>query len=249
MKKFGTIVRRIIFIAAFCVFVFSAYKLYEYFSDAAANRKFVNGLIDGAVTQNEGDAGDDELICPIEVDFDELWQTNADIVAWLYCEDTVINYPVAQGEDNEYYLHIRADGVYSRAGTIFLDFRNSSGFSDLNSVVYGHNMKNDTMFGTLTDYNSQSYYDEHPIMWLVTPEQSYVVELFAGFVTPSDSDSYDIIYDYDDLEAYIEEIMPKSTFTSSVDVSGIEKIVTLSTCSYEYNNARYVLLGSLRPCE
>lgn len=109
-------------------------------------------------------------------------------------------------------------------------------------------MKNDTMFGILPEYTEQSYYEAHPVMWLLTPEQNYKVELFAGFVTPSDSESYDIVYDRKDREQYIEEALLKSTFTADVETERIERIITLSTCSYEYENARYVLLGRLKEC-
>lgn len=97
----------------------------------------------------------------IVVDFEELWKENGDVVGWLYCPDTVINYPVVQGDDNDYYLRRLLDGSNNIAGTLFIDARNKGDFSDWNTVVYGHNMRNDTMFGTLTEYASQEYYCSH----------------------------------------------------------------------------------------
>ena len=86
---------------------------------------------------------------PITVDFERLQEENKDIIAWLYCPDTEINYPVVQSKDNEYYLRRLLDGTWNIAGTLFMDYRNAADCSDLHTIIYGHNMKNNTMFGSL----------------------------------------------------------------------------------------------------
>lgn len=238
--------RYLLIAVASCTLFFSMYKIYDYFSSAEADKALTETLASAAVSERTDiAASDDTPVCPIEVDFEQLRKTNGDTVAWIYCEGTPINYPIAQSDDNSYYLHLRLDGTRSAAGTLFADFRCSNDFSELNSIVYGHNMKNGTMFGTLPKYKNQSYYDEHPAMWLVTPDKSYKIELIAGFVTESDSDSYDIFYDRSDLEMYIETAVSRSTFVSGADVGSVGRIIELSTCSYEYNDARYVVLGEL----
>ena len=110
-------------------------------------------------------------------------------------------------------------------------------------------MKNDSMFGTFTDYKSQGYYDEHPVLWLLTPEVNYKIELMAGYVTPSDSDAYSEFISHEELYEYIQEAKNKSTFSSPLTCSSEDRIVTLSTCSYEYDTARYVLVGKLSSLE
>lgn len=186
---------------------------------------------------------------PLAVDFAVLQSENPDIVAWIYCEDTPINYPVAQGEDNQYYLHRLTDGSYNSSGTIFMDFRNAADFSDHNTLVYGHNMTNDSMFGTLVDYKSQDYFEEHPQLWILTPACAYRVDLFAGFVTASDSGTYTIFETKEELDAHILDCVASSTFSADYDLASIERIVTLSTCSYEYNTARYVVVGNMVPID
>lgn len=249
-KNMKRLICTVLLILLLCVFLFSAYRIYSYIGEERESGYLMNSLIDEAVVpssdlENEPNAKERP---PITVDFNALWETNQDIIAWIYCEGTPINYPIAQRDDNSYYLRRLLDGSYNVAGTLFLDYRCKADFTNCNSIIYGHNMKNDTMFGTLLEYTEQSYYEAHPVMWLLTPEQNYKIELFAGFVTPSDSESYDVICNMNDWKQYIEDALQKSTFTANVESEGIERIITLSTCSYEYGNARYVLLGRLEEC-
>jgi len=184
---------------------------------------------------------------PITVDFDVLLEHSADIVGWLYCEDTPINLPVVQGQDNEYYLNRMYDGTGNGSGTLFIDYRSPRDFTGSNTVIYGHNMKNRSMFGTLANYKRQEYYEEHPVLWLLTPERNYKVKLLAGIVTPDDADVY--AYDLTDLEAYymVRKAISDSTFESSAIPQKSDRYLTLSTCSYEFSNARYVVIGRLLP--
>lgn len=103
-------------------------------------------------------------------------------------------------------------------------------------------MKNSTMFGTLVKYKDQTYYDSHPILYFLTPERNYIIELIAGAVVKRDSD----IYQTAPTDNTIADIMAKSTFNSAVEIGNGENIITLSTCSYEFNNARYVVIGKLK---
>lgn len=183
----------------------------------------------------------EESQVPISIDFDALKQENSDIIGWIYCPDTPINYPVVQGKDNDQYLRADLKGQYLVSGTIFADYRNGIIGTDSNFIVYGHNMKDSTMFGTLVKYKEQSYYDEHPILYFLTPETNYIIDLCAGAVVKRDSDIYRIT----PQENTIAEIVAKSTFSSSVEIAESEYIITLSTCSYEFNNARYVVIGKL----
>ena len=185
--------------------------------------------------------GEERPAVPIRVDFDGLMQKNSDIVGWLYCPDTPINYPVVKGKDNSQYLRTDLEGKYLVGGTLFADYRNGDFGKDANYIVYGHNMKNLTMFGTLAKYKSQSYYDAHPVLYFLTPEGNYIIELFAGAVVKRDS----AIYQPAPKASTISDIIAKSTFRSTSALTEGDSIITLSTCSYEFNNARYVLLGRL----
>lgn len=187
---------------------------------------------------------------PIQVDFESLKEANPDIIGWIYCEDTVINYPVLQGESNNTYLRHLYDGTYNTAGSIFVECTNQRDFADANTIIYGHHMHNGSMFACLDSYKDQDYYEAHPVMWLLTPEQNYKIVLFSSYTTSSDSDTYTIFSaPGEDLDTYIREHLAKSDFTADVSLEGVEKFVVLSTCAYDFDNARYVVHGALVPVE
>ena len=97
-----------------------------------------------------------------EPDYDVLRLENSEFYAWLYSEGTVINYPVTRGEDNRYYLNHLFNKKRNSMGTLFVDAGNAPDFADRNTIIYGHHMKNGSMFASLVGYKKQSYYDEHP---------------------------------------------------------------------------------------
>lgn len=182
------------------------------------------------------------------VDFDALLEINPDVVAWIYIEGTNINYPVVQGEDNSYYLKHLLDGTYNGAGTIFLDYRNEDDLSDRNSVFYGHHMNNGTMFNQITQYKDQSFYDEHPACLIMTPAGNYKLEFFAGYVIDMNSQAWKMEFASDEEYAqWLGDAISRSAFTSTVEPTAQDRVVTFSTCTYEYNDARFVLVGILKP--
>lgn len=183
---------------------------------------------------------------PITVDFESLTAQYPDVVAWIYCPDTIIDYPIMQAENNEKYLRTLPDGTWNIAGTLFMDYRNARDFSDSNSIIYGHNMKNDSMFGTLPDYSSQEHYEENPHLYLLTPKADYKIELLAGYVTHATSEAYAIPGTQEEKDKLIQTSLTKSDFAADVEIVENENLITLSTCSYEYDNARYVLVGVLK---
>lgn len=178
---------------------------------------------------------------PIAIDFEQLLTQYPDVVGWLYCEGTPINYPVMQSDDNDYYLRRLPDGTYNTAGSLFADYRCGEIGETNNYIIYGHNMKNGTMFSSLTKYKSQSYYDEHPVMYLYTPNGDYRIELIAGFVSKPTGD----VYSANQTSEQIDNYCSLSTFRSVVAPCSEDSYITLSTCSYEYENARYVIIGRM----
>lgn len=268
-KKKRLPLTHLLILAAACgVFLYAASQLWAFFSANRENERQQQILIDQAVsvlppkeetkareeTQPEGtvfpdDTEETELFtesAPIYVDFEVLQAQNPEIIGWIYCEGTRINYPIVRGEDNQYYLNRMHTGEYNPNGSIFMDFRNLPDFTDFNNLIYGHNMRDGAMFGTLRNYRDQAYYDAHPVMWLLTPDKAFRVDLIAGFVTPSDSDTYEIYSFAEDFHAGMAEAIAQSTFDpGDVDIEAIEHAVTLSTCTYEFATARYVVIGSL----
>lgn len=181
-----------------------------------------------------------------EVDFEVLRSINSDFAGWLYIDGTEINYPFVQGKDNNYYLKHLFSGEWNDAGCVFLDSRNKSDFTDCNSILYGHHMKNGTMFSSLTDFKRQEYYEEHKTAFLLTPEKNFQIEFFAGYVATVNDDAWRVDFTNNEFEAWCMRAKEKSCFTSGVTPKNTDRIITLSTCSYEFFNARFVLLGIIK---
>lgn len=182
----------------------------------------------------------------LSVDFDKLRNKNQDVVAWLYIPDTVINYPVLQGSDNNQYLRTTLEGKRQTAGSIFIDYRNDKAFSDYNTIVYGHNMKNKSMFGTLSSYEKQSYYEKHPVIYLATPEKTYEIELVAGFKTTTESEIYMRPNDFEETKALYATAKNKSSFKADSEIQEGDRLITLSTCANGEDNNRYVVVGKIK---
>ena len=190
----------------------------------------------------------DPEVSPIEVDFEALKQRNGDVVGWIYCPDTAINYAVVQTEDNMFYLHKDIDGNYSAYGTLFVDCLCKKDFQNTNTVIYGHHMNDGKMFAKLVEYARQDYYNQHPVFYLNTPDMNYRIELFSGYITSMDSDSYKFSFDTEEEnQAWLDKVVSQSAFESSVAVKPGDKILTLSTCTYEYDDARFVVHGKMIP--
>ena len=190
-------------------------------------------------------AEEDEIDWPV-VDFDALREINPDIVGWIYIEDTNINYPIAQGPDNSYYLSHMYNKQWDGYGCIFMDYLNSSDFSDPNSVIYGHHMKNGSMFHDLDGYKGQEFYETHKTAYLLTPEKNYQIILFAGYVASLKDDAWKVDFSEEEFELWYMKAIERSCFDSGIVPTPQSKIITLSTCSYEFNNARFVVLGILQ---
>ena len=181
-----------------------------------------------------------------EVDHEALAAMNGDYACWLYAPGTQIDYPVVHGEDNSRYLSTLFNGEKNASGTLFIDYRNLADFADPNTLIYGHHMRNDSMFGQINDYQEQAFYAAHPYMLVMSGKEIAVIEVLAGYMTSSSDHCYDIaISDEEDMEAFVETARGKSDFTSGVEVSGSDRLVTLSTCAYAFENARYIVIGRL----
>lgn len=178
-----------------------------------------------------------------EVDFESLLAINDDVVGWIYIEDTIINYPIVQGEDNVRYMERMVDGRYNPSGSIFLDYRNCADFSNKNSVLYGHHMKNGSMFAGLDNYRKKGFLEDHPTGVIVTPERTFRFEVIAGHVASAEDDAWKLSFDDDDeFLDWLNDSLSQSVIGGSFEASAEDQVITLSTCSYEFSNARFVLV-------
>ena len=183
-----------------------------------------------------------------EIDHEFLRNINSEYAFWIFAPGTQIDYPVVHGTDNSKYLNRLFNGAKNSAGTLFVDYRNLPDFRDPNTLIYGHHMRNDSMFGALTDYAEQSFFDAHPYFLLIAEDEIFLGEIFAGYTTSDKDHCYDIaISDEDDMRIFLDEALRKSDFVSGVNVKTTDRLVTLSTCAYAFENARYIAIARLLP--
>lgn len=241
-------IRKILIGICLLVIVFCCFKIYQQWSEYQKGEKEYQNLQeyvnvddkDSKEVQKNNDKKE------IEVDFDKLKKINPQIIGWIYGKDTDINYPITQTKDNSYYLKHTFERKINNSGCIFLDCNNNKHFKDENSVLYGHHMKNGTMFAGLSKYKEQSYYNGHKTMMLFTPSKDYKVNIFAGYVTDEEDSAWQLSFVSDkEKKEWISKIKRKSCFTSKITPDENDPILTMSTCSYEFDDARFVLFGVL----
>ena len=180
------------------------------------------------------------------VDFESLKKVNEDIIGWIRVNALDISYPIAQSTDNDYYLHRTFERVDNFAGCIFMEYQNHSDFSDKNTIIYGHNMKNGSMFGTLRKFYEDEVYEKAPYFWIYTPDKIYRYDIFSCAEVPVDSLAYQITFSEEgSFEKYISDAYSRSVVKGNdIKVTPEDKIVTLSTCTGN-EATRFIVQGKL----
>ena len=182
----------------------------------------------------------------VEKEEENLYDKYEDYRGWIKIDNTNINYPIVQGKDNSFYLDKDINKNYLSSGSIFMNYLNH-GFNDENTVLFGHHMRNKTMFAQLKKYKEKEFfYGDNDIVIEVENDKVLKYKVFSAYVTDS-KDNY-IKTNFDDKDQYkefLEDIKNKSQYKSDIDVNENDKIITLSTCFYEFNDARMVVHGKL----
>ena len=183
--------------------------------------------------------------------FEGLYAKNDDIAGWIKIEDSKINYPVMKYRDNEFYLKNDFDKKPNKYGVPFIDYENNLEKRDKNTIIYGHNMNDGQMFGELTKYRSTDYYKKHPIVEFSTLYEQNKYKIISAFIANTKPE-YGDVFDYhnkinfesqEDFDKFIEDVKVRSFFEAPVDVNYEDNLLTLSTCTYEFNGARFVLVA------
>lgn len=254
--------RRVVAILLTCVSVIlltvAAYFIINWFLDNSRIDEIQNEFteveeVDGGENVNppENESNDywDFINMPlINVNFDELLARNPDTVAWINVRSTNINYPVVQTSDNEYYLTHAFDRSYNQAGWIFADYRNDMVNFDANTIIYGHSRYNGTMFGSLVNVLSDSWYankDNHVIR-LSTPYENTLWQVFSTYQI--NAETYYLSTTFGDEKShkqFIDTIKNRSTHSFDVGVGVDDKIITISTCADALSENRIVLHARL----
>lgn len=250
-KKKSDVLLTIALIVAIAVFCYAAFNLYHIYTEYKKGTDEYNQIEEMAVTERDADSAEvagpnAQLKPPIEVDFDKLKSVNEDVVGWIYVDALPdISYPIVKGKDNQTYLHQTYEKNYNFAGTIFVDYENSGDFSDCNTLVYGHNMKNGSMFGHLKKFREDDkLYKQDKYFWILTPERNYRYEIISAYTTGVNSDTYTLFKGPgEEFEKYLETIKGYSEIqTDDTDLTIKDRIVTLSTCTGN-ESTRFVVQG------
>jgi len=227
----------ILLVICVCTAIFSGYKL----ADALWGYK----KSDAVYTSIKNDVKSEERNkCPI--DFNTLKEINSDVMGWIKLEDSNIDYPIVYASDNDYYLKHLIDGTENNSGTLFVDARNQHDFLDTNTVIYGHHMRNGSMFADVENYKDSDYYSTHKEIVIETPSAKWIMYPVAGIVTDGFDDYIKFNFASDDeYSQYVNYFVENSTFVSDETINSGDKMMLLSTCSYDVYEGRYVLIGKL----
>lgn len=254
-KTAGDYVLTLVLIVAVVVFCYAAFNLYHIYTEYKKGTDEYNSISEMAVTERDPDASEDlgqpeeqQPVAPINVDFASLKSINNDVIGWIYMEALPqISYPMVQGKDNNMYLHQTYEKNYNFAGTIFIDYENKRDFSDCNTLVYGHNMKNGSMFGMLKKYRAdETLYNTSKYFWILTPKKNYRYEIIAAYTTSVNSDTYTLFKgpgkEFLEYEKKMFKNSEIKTEAGEGEANVKDKIVTLSTCTGN-QATRFVVQG------
>ena len=248
-KTAGDVVLTVVLIAAICVFCYAGYNLFHIYTEYKKGTDEYNSITQMAVTERDPDgeaAGPEagsELKAPMDIDFASLKSVNDDVVGWIYVEAVPdINYPIVHGKDNETYLHRTYEKNYNFAGTIFVDYENKGDFSDCNTIVYGHNMKNGSRFHDLRYFVENDYFQEHSLIYIYLPDGTVnIYDAFASTIIDANSNLYAKGINY---KKYVKSIQDVAKVYKEVSDKEAP-LAMLSTC-YNGTDNRYVVYGRLK---
>lgn len=188
----------------------------------------------------------EELQFLLELDLQTLKNTNGEVVGWIYIPDSPVSYPFLQGQDNAYYLKRTWDKQWNFYGSVFMEHRSAADFSDFNTILYGHNMNDSQMFGSLTAYREQSYWQEHPCVYLVTEDRVLRYAVFASYEAALTDDTYRLVFDSDaQKEAFLRLALDKSQIKTEIVPTVEDEILTLSTCTGVTRDTRWMVQAVL----
>lgn len=196
-------------------------------------------------TQSEENAGDSPI------DWEGMWEINEDVYAWITIPGTVIDYPILQhATDNTYYLNYNIDGSYGYPGCIYTENMNAKDFSDNNTVIYGHNMKNGSMFAGLHQYEEKGFFEEHSKVMIYTPEKEYEYTVFAAYIY----DDRHLLYSFDFANeevyaSYLDTVLNMRDLSANIRddiiVTKDDNIITLVTCMSKQPDKRLLVQAVL----
>jgi len=187
-----------------------------------------------------------------DMDYDALKAINSDLVGWIYYEGVDLSYPVVMDKGNDYYENYTFENEKNNSGAIFMDYLCKVNFESFNTIIYGHNMRNGSMFGSLNKIiDDQTIVDEYPYFYVFTKDEAMMYKIVSAYYTTNKSNTYNITIDYTlyDMRDYVEYMDQVSKYRDeeffNEDITEDTKICTLSTCHGLHSNVRTVIHGVL----
>ena len=245
-KEKKKIREKIILVILLAIFVgiagFSAYQILNITNNYREGRLAYESLLEEMTIKTE--EKEEVAVEPyyLQLNYEALNNRNSDFIGWIRMRDTVINYPIVQARDNDFYLHRSIDKGYLYSGTIFMDFRNSGDWSDLNSIIYGHRMNDGSMFGTLPKFANKAYWDEHRSFEIYRDNKVYIYSIYSFYKTKASGDTYQIYFNGDKAKSdWISATFNNSMYSSGQYVGINDHVITLSTCVRNEDDNRWVL--------
>lgn len=229
-KRKMSVIQVIILVVLVIIFIFSASLVIKHFIDIKNNRDYYE-QIQNLVT-------DESKEVEQKTDYSSVVKVNTDTVGWIKVPNTNIDYPVVQFSNNDYYLNHDFDKKYNYRGAIFMDYRNNPTDLDANTIIYGHNCYDKTMFSELDQYEKIDFYKKTPAFEYNSLEKNYKWKIYAVFITNADASEdngyvFNYIYPYMDGEnfnGFIEEVNKRRLYVTGVDINDDDKMLVLSTC-------------------
>lgn len=232
MKKKSKILVTFIQIVLIAVIIFSGIKIIEWIKSNKKNKDIMSEIKENVVINNEMDSNNEEY----KIDFAKLKQKNSDAIAWIKVNGTDIDFPVVKGTDNSYYLTHNFDKEKNKAGWIFADYRNKFDGTDKNIIIYGHNMKNGSMFASLKDVIKEEWYnnENNKYIAVITENENCKYQVFSVYQT--ETEEYYLQTNISNFKEFVEKIKGRSKKNFNVDIKETDSILTLSTCA---DNTKY----------
>ena len=230
----------LLLIIFFILLIISTVKIVEWYINNKENQKIKEEISKVVTIKEIKQEGENKQ--EYNVDFEKLKEKNANTIAWLKVNGTNIEYPIVQATDNSYYLKHNFNKEYNSAGWIFADYRNKFDGTDKNIIIYGHNMKDNSMFGSLKNILKEHWYnnEQNYIINFITKDESQSYKVFS--IYQIEAEDYYIKTDFNDQEflKYIETVISRSVKDFNIEVTEEDSILTLSTCA-DNNKYRIVL--------
>lgn len=252
-KKPNGLIRRIIIAVLLLIMIASAISLVKEWMDAAAQRRLEESLAEAArqtETETEPPETEEETEAETEapyvspIDFAPLLATNPDTIGWIRVPDTKIDYPIVQSPDNQYYLHKDFDGKDSVYGTIYLDADSKPDFSGWNNPIYGHHMKDGSMFKDVVKFKDQDFFESHRYFEIYTPERTIHLKTLGCYYSDSNGIVRKTTFKSQaSFDKWVSERLAPCSFAEA-PTQPFDSMFVLITCSYEKNDARTLLFAA-----